>query len=320
MKQTTKRAGGIALLLAGITAVSVGITAITGNVGRKTDDLRVVTTVYPLYVAVQNIAGELPGVTVENLTGAATGCLHDYQLSPANRISLEQASLVLLNGAGAETFLADVLPQLRAQIVDTSEGIPLLAGEEHEQEEDHDHEHEHDHSTNEHIWTSPSRYAKQVKAVMAALAAADPAHAEVYAANGRSYLDKIAAAEQRLQAAAAALNGRSCSLFHDSLVYLAEDLGLQVAAVLTVGEESGVPAGDLAAAERLAAADPTMLILYDSQYAVRYNSVDRQVPAAQVLALDTGVKGSGRPDDWLTAMASTAEWLECVGRASDGKP
>lgn len=308
----------ILLMLVLIAVVGIGITLLRGGraVGQA-DGLHIVTTVRPLYAAALQLTDGVPDVRVENLTGSSTGCLHDYQLSPANRLSLARADLVVLNGAGAEGFLDEVLPQLDAAVADTSAGIDLLAGHEHDHEhdheEEHDHEDDHDHAVNEHIWVSPTRYAAQVRTLTAALQAADPAHAAQYAQNAARYLAQIQATEERMQALRQRLQGRRCVLFHDSLAYLADELSLQVAAVLPVGEDSGVSAGELAEAERIARGDPAVLLIYDDQYTTRFGSVDRQVSADRVLALDTAVKGEGRADDWLQAMERTLSRLENIG-------
>lgn len=314
-KNTAKRYGAVALLLAGITAAGALLTLFTGTVQRAEKEKTVLTTTWPLYAAVKNLTAGVDGVRVENLTGASTGCLHDYQLSPANRISLEGADLVVLNGAGAESFLTDVLPELTAAVVDTSEGISLLTSDGHAHE-GHDHDHDHDHTDNEHIWVSPARYALQVTAVERALSALDGAHAAAYQENAAVYRAKIRAVEERLTAAANRLGERSCVLFHDSLAYLVEDLGFRATVTLSAGEEGGVSAGALAEAERAVAADPTALIFYDSQYTARYGSVERLVDARQVLVVDTGVNGAGA-DGWLTAMEKTAALLEACGRETE---
>lgn len=306
----------ILLMLVLIAVAGIGITLLRGGraVGQA-DGLHIVTTVRPLYAAALQLTDGVPDVRVENLTGSSTGCLHDYQLSPANRLSLARADLVVLNGAGAEGFLDEVLPQLDAAVADTSAGIDLLAGHEHDHEHDHEeeHDHDHDHAVNEHIWVSPTRYAAQVRTLTAALQAADPAHAAQYAQNAARYLAQIQATEERMQALRQRLQGRRCVLFHDSLAYLADELSLQVAAVLPVGEDSGVSAGELAEAERIARGDPAVLLIYDDQYTTRFGSVDRQVSADRVLALDTAVKGEGRADDWLQAMERTLSRLENIG-------
>lgn len=306
----------ILLMLVLIAVAGIGITLLRGGraVGQA-DGLHIVTTVRPLYAAALQLTDGVPDVRVENLTGSSTGCLHDYQLSPANRLSLARADLVVLNGAGAEGFLDEVLPQLDAAVADTSAGIELLSGHEHDHdhEEEHDHEDDHDHAVNEHIWVSPTRYAAQVRTLTAALQAADPAHAAQYAQNAARYLAQIQTTEERMQALRQRLQGRRCVLFHDSLAYLADELSLQVAAVLPVGEDSGVSAGELAEAERIARGDSAVLLIYDDQYTTRFGSVDRQVSADRVLALDTAVKGEGRADDWLQAMERTLSRLENIG-------
>lgn len=309
-----KTYGRVAWLMAGIVLLSAIITAFTGTVVLPRRGKTVVTTTYPVYVAVRNILGDTDAVAVENLTGAATGCLHDYQMSPANRITLEGASLVLLNGGGAESFLDDALAALPGlPTVDTSAGVALL-------ESCHDHEHPHGdeptdghaHAANEHLWVSPTRYAAQVAAATKALCALDPDNAAVYTANGESYCQRVLAVGERLHTAADKLPSKTCIIFHDSLAYLADELGLTVAASLHVGEESGVSAADLAAAQRAAATDPNILLLYDSQYTARYPAIDSLVPSAQVLTVDTAVVGRGRASDWLDAMAHNAQLLETI--------
>jgi len=306
MKQSIRQYGPVALLLAGIVAVSGLLTLFTGQVTSSEETITVVATTYPLYLAAKNVVGDTPGVTVQTLTGSASGCLHDYQLSPADRLRLDTADLVLLNGAGGEVFLEDLLESLPGQVVDTSAGLSLLAG----CHEHHDHHHDHEEVYNEHLWAGPAHYAGQIAAVTKALSALDAANGADYTARGEAYEQAVKAAGQRLQQAVAALPSRRCIIFHDSLAYLAADCGLTVELALTVGEDAGVSAGDLSAAQQLLAEDPGMLVLYDDQYTVRYTAIDALVPSSHVLALDTGVTGDGGLTDWLDAMAQNAALLE----------
>ncbi len=313
MTSIWKGYGRVAVLMVSIVLLSVWVTALTGADKVSHREKMVVTTNYPLYVAVRNIIGDSDTVTVENLTGAASGCLHDYQLTPANRITLDAASLVLLNGGGAENFLADTLAAMpELPTVDTSADVALL-----ESCVDHDHSHgtegeEHTHTVNEHLWVSPTRYAAQVNAVAEALCALDAASAATYRANAQAYSQQVLAVGARLRAAADKLSSKRCVIFHDSLAYLADELGLTVVASLHVGEESGVSAAALAQAQQVVAQDPQMLLLYDSQYSVRYPSVDATVSAGHVLTVNTAVSGRGGTDDWLVAMEHNAEILENV--------
>jgi zinc transport system substrate-binding protein len=114
MKQlfTTYRA--VAAVLAAILLLSVGLTVLTGGLTLrrvKDDRYTVLATTYPIYVAAQNILGDDDTVTLIRLQGAASGCLHDYQLSPSDRRAVQEADLILMNGAGAESFLHGIVDE-----------------------------------------------------------------------------------------------------------------------------------------------------------------------------------------------------------------
>ena len=192
--------GGVLLLMAGIAAVSIGITALLGQYRtRREDGFAVMASFYPMYTAALQVAGGIDGVTVSCLTQPQTGCLHDYQLSPGEMIALKEADILVLNGAGAEAFLSSALAQLPdLRVADTSEGIPLLEGQGHTHEHDgSETAEEHAHAVNEHIWMSPARYARQVENLRDALAEADPAHAAAYRANAERYLAQVREMEVR---------------------------------------------------------------------------------------------------------------------------
>ena len=102
MTRSTRIYGKVALLMAGILAASVLLTLAVGVDRRPAGKTRIVASFYPVYIAALNLADGVEGVEVVSLTGPTTGCLHDYQLSPDNRITLSGASLLAVNGAGAE--------------------------------------------------------------------------------------------------------------------------------------------------------------------------------------------------------------------------
>lgn len=310
-----RMAGGVALLMAGITVVSLGITALLGlyRTERK-EGFSIMASFYPVYTAALNVAGGIDGVTVSCLTQPQTGCLHDYQLSPEEMIALKKADLLILNGAGAEAFLDSALSQLPdLPVADTAAGISLLEGHEHDHDHDHDeHAQEPDAFVNEHIWMSPARYARQIENLRDALAAADPDHAEAYRANAAVYLSKIREIEERLERAAGTLSFRDCITFHDSAAYLAEDLSLNVIASLPLGEESGASAGELAAAAD-AVRGRKVLLLYDGQYPADYAYLGDYAASSRTVVLDTAVKpaaGEDPADRWLLAMERNLQALE----------
>lgn len=305
MKSILRHYGPVAVLLAGILVVSTLLSLFTEVGGADDPRPQVVVTTYPLYVAAQNVLGETDGVRVTMLSGVGAGCLHDYQLSPADRLALERADKVLINGVGAEAFLDGLVEGSR--LVDTSVGLSYLCADADHHHEDHDHEHT---EYNEHIWLSPARYAKQVEAVLKALCILNPEMTAVYEENAYTYYRKIDRIAFEVETYRRALSGKPCILFHDSMSYLAADLGLDVKLTLSAEGESGLSAADLAQVEALAKAYPDLILLYDTQYPIRYTAVDGLVPAGQVLALETAVVGQGKASDWLDAMNRNLEKLQ----------
>ena len=296
MKQIFKQYGAVAALLVGITAVSVLVTLFAGNWSvAPNKDLRpqVLATTYPVYVAAEYILGEDASMALSRLDGAASGCLHDYQLSPSDRRLTQEADLILLNGAGAESFLHGLIDE--SKCVDTSAGLDLLCADHHHEEGE---EHHHEDEYNEHLWLSPSRYGAQVEAVRDALCALNPDMADTYRKNATAYLDEIRGVAESLPD----LSGRPCVLFHDSMSYLAADLGLDVKLTLSVEGESGLSAAALKQVEELASQYPDLLLLYDTQYALRYEGV-----AGTPVTISTAVQ-----EDWLTAMKKNVETLQKV--------
>lgn len=306
MKQVFKQYRAVAAMLAAILLLSVGLTVLTGGFSfgsEQADGKTVLATTYPIYVAAQNILGDDTSVTLHRLDGAASGCLHDYQLSPADRRRAQEADLILMNGAGAESFLHGLIEE--SKCVDTSANLDLLCAE-----HDHDHaegDHHHEEAYNEHIWLSPARYAKQVEAVLKALCILNPEMTAVYEENAYTYYRKIDRIAFEVETYRRELSGKPCILFHDSMSYLAADLGLDVKLTLSVEGESGLSAADLRQVEALAAEFPDLLLFYDGQYPQRYDGV-----GGTAVVLNTAVIGEGTADDWLTAMKENLKTLKKI--------
>ncbi len=121
----------VAILFAGSVLTMAYVRTEQKQEQAKDGDLLVVTSFYPMYVAAENIIGDVEGVTLENLSEPQTGCLHDYQLTAADMKLLSKADVFIVNGGGIESFLSDVAesyPNLK--IVQACDGIDLLESEE----------------------------------------------------------------------------------------------------------------------------------------------------------------------------------------------
>ena len=159
---------------------------------------------------------------IRDSTQPTTGCLHDYQLSPQELISLETADCLLINGAGMESFLDKVMdnyPELN--IVTASDGIDMMEGEGH----DHDHDHAEgdvhnpleEETVNPHVWVSISRYMQYVENIRDGLIAADPAHTQQYQDNASAYLEKIQRLKDEMHEALDHVSHRDIITFHEEM-------------------------------------------------------------------------------------------------------
>ena len=63
------------------------------------DEISVVTSFYPVYIAAVNVAEGCGGITVTNLSEPQTGCLHDFQLTPEDMKLLVRIFFWLTAGA-----------------------------------------------------------------------------------------------------------------------------------------------------------------------------------------------------------------------------
>lgn len=129
------------ILFAGVLATGAYLRTEERQSAKDADDLLVVTSFYPMYIAAENIIGDTEGVALENLSEPQTGCLHDYQLTAEDMKLLSQADVFIVNGGGIESFLSDVAesyPDLT--IIQACDGISLLE----EGEDGHAHSHAED--------------------------------------------------------------------------------------------------------------------------------------------------------------------------------
>lgn len=292
------RYGRIALLLVGILIVSLGITALCGVRRKPPQDERVevVAAFYPMYTAALRVAGDSSGVSVRCLTPPSTGCLHDHQLTPAERATLDGADVLILNGAGAEEFLDPLLPQLAATVVDTAAWA--ISDEEHHEHDEHGHDH------NNHIWLDPALYAIQVKAIGEALCTVDPVNAEQYRQNVAAYTAQIAAVGEQLGDMTSHLAVDKAVLFHDSMVYPAAVLGLDVVGKLPIGEEDGFSAAEVAEVAE-AMRGQAVLMLYDDQYPQQMTQLAAYAERSITVSLNSAVMPVYGVEDAQT-------WLWCM--------
>lgn len=236
--------------------------AASETAGQNTDKLQVVTTLFPYYDFVREIAGDLVEVSLVVPAGMDT---HSFEPTATDLIRFGRSDLILYNGGENEQWVSQVLeaaqnPNLMADAmmdhVDTVleehvEGMQEEHGEETHGEDAvqeeagqteaaaaegmdgqaHGETEQEPGEVDEHIWTSPVNAQKIVKQIAGDLAEADPEHKEQYQSNSRAYIKKLQKLDQEFQRLTAQASNHYLA-FADRfpLRYFVEEYGLDYTA------------------------------------------------------------------------------------------
>jgi zinc transport system substrate-binding protein len=193
----------------------------------------VVTSFYPIYILARNLTVGIDDIRVENLAAPNTGCLHDYQLLTGDMRTLSAAQVLLINGAGMESYLDTVTAQFpKLIIVDASPNIPLL-----DSQGENEHTHEagaafDEHGDNAHIWLDAKNAIAMVENLQSGLQSAYPEYSDDLAQNAAAYIQRLEALDEELKAGLEGLPHKDIITFHEAFPYFAKAYGLHVAAVV----------------------------------------------------------------------------------------
>ena len=259
--------------------------------------VRIVTSFYPMYIATLNVAGDIPGVEVANMTRPFTGCLHDYQLTTEDMMGLSKADIFVVNGAGMEAFLDKVVKQMTGlKIVEASAGIELMEGEKGE--------------GNPHVWVSPTLYIQQVNSIAEGLAQCDPERADEYRRKARAYIEKVEALRARMNEGLRDIQTHEIVTFHEAFPYFAKEFGLTIAAVIEREPGSEPSARELAETIELVKKSGIKALFAEPQYPTKCADAIAAETGAKVYTLDPGVTGPMVPDAYLQIMGGNLAVLQ----------
>ena len=193
---------------------------------------KVVTTFTIIADMAKNVAGDAADVESITKPGAE---IHNYQPTPRDLLRARDADLVLRNGLNLELWFERFLKNIGdVKSVTVSDGVvPMaIAGGAYQGK------------PNPHSWMSPENAVIYVENIRKGLTEIDPANAETYAANAKSYTDKIRAQAQPIRDELSKLpeNHRWLVTSEGAFSYLARDFGLKELYLWPVNADSqGTP-------------------------------------------------------------------------------
>lgn len=264
----------------------------------KTETSQIVATTLPVY----EFSKELCKGTELKVTQLITediSCLHDYTLQVSQMQKLENAEVLIVSGAGLETFLEDVATETPT-VIDASKDIALISANcEHE-----DHHHKED--ADPHYWLSPNHAAKMCKNICSSLSEIYPEYTSTFATNQKELDAKFNQlnfyAEENLKN----LSCRQIITFHDGFQYMAEAFDLEI--VHALEEESGreASAGELIALTEMIEQFQLPAIFTEKNGSTSAASVIASETDVNIFSLDMAMSA----DSYFTAMYHNIDTLK----------
>lgn len=164
--------------------------------------LNIVTTLFPYYDFVRQIAGDKVNLTMIVPAGMDT---HSFEPTTDDMINISKADIFIYNGGTIEHWADRVLDSSKNDftILRMMDYVDIVT-EEHKEgmEDSHEHSDDHDDSAkhddeheeeeyDEHIWTSPANAVILVNQICDTLKSADPDNADYYQTNCDNYVTQL---------------------------------------------------------------------------------------------------------------------------------
>ena len=205
------------------------------NDNNKTEKLKIVTTIFPEYDWVRQIAGDkVSDMDITMLLDNGVD-LHSYQPTADDIMKISDCDLFIYVGGESDEWVNDALKEavnkdmqvinlldVLGEQVKIEELVEGMQDTEHEEEEEHE-EKEYD----EHVWLSLKNAETLCDAIAEALGNADPDNKAVYDTNKAAYIDQLVSLDNQYREVVDQASVKTL-LFGDRFPfrYLVDDYGL----------------------------------------------------------------------------------------------
>jgi ABC-type Zn uptake system ZnuABC Zn-binding protein ZnuA len=184
----------------------------------------------------QNVAGDR--LKVETLMPLGVDP-HAFEPSPRDIARIADSTLLVVNGAGFESWLQETLDNAGGQhtVIEAAAGLTArvpAAGEHVESEDEHT-------AGDPHFWLDPLQVVRYVENIRVGLTQADPAGEEIYARNAAAYTEKLRALDAEIAAAVAKIppEKRLIVTNHESFGYYADRYGFKIIGTVIPSTSTG---------------------------------------------------------------------------------
>ncbi len=205
-----------------------------GSESKSTGEIKVVTTIFPIYDWIREVARDDVHINLDMLLDNGVD-LHSYQPTAKDIMSISDCDMFIYVGGESDKWVSETLEQAQNKNMVVLNLMDILGSNAKEeeavegmQEDEHEHqEGEEEHEYDEHVWLSLKNAQLFVQKIADALAKVDSEHADAYHTNADAYSKQLDALDAQYQQA---VNGAAVKtlLFGDRFPfrYLTDDYGL----------------------------------------------------------------------------------------------
>ncbi|WP_405342264.1 metal ABC transporter substrate-binding protein [Ruminococcus sp.] len=197
----------IALVLSALVLTSLLVGC--GSTESKKADVKVVTTIFPLYDWVREVAKDDADIHLDLLLDNGVD-LHSYQPSAKDIVTISDCDVFIYVGGESDKWVDDTLKQANNKDMIVLDLMDILGDKAKEEElkegmqgeaEEGGKEHEEETEYDEHVWLSLKNSSLFVDKIAEALGKIDTQHASDFTANAADYKSKLNELDKQVQEA-----------------------------------------------------------------------------------------------------------------------
>lgn len=276
------------------------------DIAPETGRLRVVATFYPLAEFSRMAGGDAVHVTTIVPFGAEP---HEYDPTPKDIISIEQADVFVFNGSGMDPWAEKLAPSLRGKgivVVNASESVtalPLSEG-----------------VSDPHFWLDPVFAESIIGSLRVAFSEKDPSRTASFDAAAAQSLSEMEAVDGEYRNTLSHCSKNEVVTSHDAFAYLAKRYAFEAHSISGLSPEAEPSAGRMADLANLAKKENIRYIFFETLVSPKVSKTLAREIGAETLVFDP-IEGISKEDaaagkNYISIMrenlANLSKAMECT--------
>ena len=286
----------------------------------ENDNLKIVTSFYPIYIMTLNITNGAENIDVSNMAENYVGCIHDYTLTTTDLKKFENADIFIENGYDMEQFSQKIIDSYpNVKLIDSSTKIAELAKKNVNDIKQEDISNgtnvefdivQEGNDINPHFWTSIDNYILQVETITEELKKLDTANNNLFEQNKDKYIQKLQSLKQQYEEQN--FKNNSVVSLNESFSYLFKFIGVNEKLIETDHEQSALSAETVKAViEEIKKEGIQAIVIGQNDDDQNANLIANET-GAKVYRLNDAMSGDNSLDSYINVMQENLKILQTM--------